>query len=90
MRSPSTIYCELHLQTEGKLEAMIETNDDWGAAPKDGSEINVQFPDGSKTRAKWNAQTGQWEVLRHSGEWVSMRYEHGIDDPVVWWPYSMN
>jgi hypothetical protein len=68
---------------------MTETNNDWGAAPKNGSEINVQFPDGTKARAKWNAaaQTGgQWEVLRHTGEWVSMRYDHGIHDPDVWWP----
>jgi hypothetical protein len=70
---------------------MSETNE-WGTAlpPKEGSEINVQFPGGTKARAKWNVQTGQtgqWEVLRHSGEWVSMRYEHGIHDPDVWWPW---
>ena len=64
---------------------MTETND-WGTAPKDGSEINVQFSDGPKARARWNAQTGQWEVLRDSGKRVSIRYAHGIHDPDVWWP----
>jgi hypothetical protein len=64
---------------------MTETND-WNTAPKDGSEINVQFPDGTRAKAKWNAQTGQWEVLRNSGKWVSMQYEHGRTAPIVWWP----
>jgi hypothetical protein len=66
---------------------MIETNDDWGAAPRDGSEINVEFPNGAKARAKWNAQACRWEVLQHNGEWVGMKYEHG-GDLHVWWPLT--
>ena len=44
---------------------MTDTND-WNTAPKDGSEINFQFPDGTQARAKWNAQTDQWG--RHAEE----------------------
>jgi hypothetical protein len=64
---------------------MTETNDDWSAAPRDGSEISVEFRGGTKARARWNAGSAQWEVLRRSGEWVKMKYEHGDHDPVVWW-----
>jgi hypothetical protein len=64
---------------------MTKTNDDWSTAPKDGSEINAQFPDGTKARVRWNAQAGRWEVLRKSGEWVSMQYEHGSREPDAWW-----
>ena len=64
---------------------MTQTSD-WGTAPKDGSVINVQFPDGETvTKTKWNVQTCQWEVPRR-GKWSSMRDVHGIRDPVVWWP----
>jgi hypothetical protein len=64
---------------------MTETNE-WRtvAPPKDGSEINVQFQSGTNARAKWNPQACRWEVLRQSGEWVGMEYEHH-SEPVVWW-----
>jgi hypothetical protein len=66
-------------------EAMAETNDDWSAAPKDGFVINVEFLDGTKARARWNAQNGgRWEVLRQIGEWVGMEYEHH-SVPRLWW-----
>jgi hypothetical protein len=71
--------------TNGNEGAMAETNEDWSAAPKDGSVLNVRFRDGTRARARWNAlNAGRWEVLRRSGEWVGMEYErHG--DPDVWW-----
>ena len=64
---------------------MTETND-WitKPPPKNGSEINVQFPDGTKAKAKWNAQASQWEVP-YEGKWRNMRYAHGAHDPCVWW-----
>ncbi len=52
---------------------MAQTNDAWGAAPKDATEINAQFPDGTTARVRWNPKTDQWEVLRNSGKWVNMR-----------------
>jgi len=64
---------------------MAQTNDAWGAAPKDATEINAQFPDGTTARVRWNPKTDQWEVLRNSGKWVNMRYEHGTQGPAVWW-----
>jgi hypothetical protein len=60
---------------------MTETND-WNTAPKDGSEINVRFPDGTLAKAKWNAKTDQWDVPRR-GKWASMRDVHGGRVPVV-------
>jgi hypothetical protein len=66
---------------------MTETND-WNTAPKDGSEINVQFPDGTQAKAKWNAQTDQWEVPRR-GKWASMQDVHGVRSPIVWWPLGL-
>jgi hypothetical protein len=41
---------------------MSETNE-WNTAPKDGSEINVQFAGGARARARWNAAKngGEWE-----------------------------
>lgn len=49
---------------------MIETND-WSTAPRDGRVFNCQFPDGSSTRARWNAQAGKWEVA-YGGQWRPM------------------
>ena len=63
---------------------MAETNE-WSTAPKDGSEINIQFPDGTKARAKWDSESGQWKVPS-GGKWLNMEYVHGNSDPVVWWP----
>ena len=66
---------------------MSETNE-WNTAPKDGSEINVQFLGGTRARARWNAAKngGEWEVLWQSGEWVSLKYDRGRGDPDIWWP----
>ncbi len=64
---------------------MIQTTDDWSTAPKDGSQINVEFRGGTRSEARWNAQTARWEVLRRSGKWVGMKFEHGTDHPFVWW-----
>jgi hypothetical protein len=64
---------------------MTQTNDDWSTAPKDGSVINIEFRGGTRAKAKWNAQTARWEVLRHSGKWVNIKFEHGTDHPLVWW-----
>lgn len=65
-------------------ETMNETNE-WHSAPRDGTVINVKFPDGTiVTEATWNAQTGQWETPRR-GKWASMRDVHGTREPTVWW-----
>ena len=64
-----------------------ETNDDWAAAPKDGSVINVQFSDGS-TKARWNSQAaggGQWEIADKNGRWIDMGYSRGRSTPIRWW-----
>jgi hypothetical protein len=64
---------------------MSETRE-WSTAPKDGSEINVQFPDGTKARARWNEIDSEWQVRQRDGEWKRMAYLHGGSDPRVWWP----
>lgn len=60
------------------------TTEPWDTAPRDGSRIMVQFPDGTPAEARWNAETSEWQVWR-PGKWVSMRYEHGSREPLVWW-----
>ena len=66
-------------------EIMTHT-EEWEFAPKNGSVINAQFPDGKTvTKTKWNALTQQWEVPRR-GKWSNMRDVHGAREPVVWWP----
>src|ERR1700730_11415197 len=74
-------------RTEKGRATMSETNE-WNTAPKDGSEINVQFLGGTRARARWNAAKngGEWEVLWQSGEWVSLKYDRGRGDPDIWWP----
>jgi hypothetical protein len=64
---------------------MTETNE-WRTVPppKDGSEVDVQFQNGTNAKAKWGHQACRWEVLRQNGEWVGMEYEHH-SEPVVWW-----
>ena len=57
----------------------------WATAPKDGSVINVMFPDGTRAKARWNASSGKWEVLRQNGRLKSMKFDHPRD-PVCWWP----
>jgi len=64
-------------------EGTAET-DDWNTAPRDGTVINVRFPDGTTTEARWNAQAGQWEAPRR-GKWANMRDVHGVREPTVWW-----
>ncbi|HEX3347045.1 MAG TPA: hypothetical protein VHS58_02955 [Acetobacteraceae bacterium] len=66
---------------------MIDT-DIWSTAPKEGSVIKVQFPDGTENTAKWDTKARQWDA-RLDGEWVSMAYAHGTRTPVVWWRESM-
>jgi hypothetical protein len=62
---------------------MIETQG-WRTAPKDGTVIRVQFPDGTEADARC-AQRAQWETRRQDGTWVAMQYEHGSSEPCVWW-----
>jgi hypothetical protein len=57
--------------------------DEWDTAPKDGSIINVQFPDRTWTKARWNKDTGHWEVPQRD-KWVPMRVVR-IREPVAWW-----
>lgn len=63
---------------------MSETNE-WSTAPKDGAEINVQFADGARARARWNENGTEWQVQQSDGEWKRMAYLHGGIDPLVWW-----
>ena len=68
------------------MKTMNYTHEDWTTAPKDGSVINVQFPDGTQARAKWSTDGApQWQILRGSGDWVSMEYDHGRQPPSRWW-----
>ena len=68
------------------MKTMNYTHEDWATAPKDGSVINVQFPDGTQAKARLSTESApQWEVLRGSGDWVSMDYEHGRQLPSRWW-----
>jgi hypothetical protein len=56
---------------------MPETHE-WGTAPKDGTEINVEFSDRqTRARARWNTKAAVWEVLRTNGSWGLMKYLHG-------------
>ena len=64
---------------QGKNPEMKE----WHTAPRDGSEINVQFPDGTTAKARWLA--GHWEVLREDGQWRDMTYVYGPREPEFWW-----
>src|SRR5205823_6674435 len=51
---------------------MNYTHEDWATAPKDGSVINVQFPDGTQAQARWNTEgVARWEVLRGQGRPVN-------------------
>jgi hypothetical protein len=59
--------------------------EEWSTAPKDGSVINVEFPDGATSKARWNANEGRWEAIRANGTWVGMQYAHGLRDPIGWW-----
>jgi hypothetical protein len=63
---------------------MPSTNE-WTTAPKDGSVFHVQFPDGTRTKARWNVTAKQWEAPRR-GKWASMRDVHGGREPTSWWP----
>jgi len=68
------------------MKTMNYTHEDWATAPKDGSVINVQFPDGIQAKARWSTDGAPlWEVLRGSGDWVSMEYDHGRQPPSRWW-----
>jgi hypothetical protein len=63
---------------------MAEISEDWAAAPKDGSVIFVKFSAGPPVKARWNSATRQWQVLRKSGRWTSLRFDRGDVAP-QWW-----
>jgi hypothetical protein len=58
--------------------------DGWPTAPKDGSTIKVQFPDGTKTDARYCTENHEWQTPRR-GKWATMKDVHGLRVPVVWW-----
>lgn len=45
---------------------------EWSTAPMDGTVINAQFEDGTKTKARYGTHTQQWEVL-YRKEWRPMQ-----------------
>ena len=68
------------------MKTMNYTHEDWATAPKDGSVINVQFPDGTQAKARWTTEgVPQWEVLRGGSEWDSMENDQGRQQPSRWW-----
>ena len=64
------------------------TTQDWQSAPKDGSVINAKFPDGTHAKVRWDAkdENGRWTVRRSNGRWLGMDYDHGQNEPIIWWP----
>ena len=58
---------------------------DWQRAPRDGSLICVEFPDGEIRQARWDAITRQWQLPHPDGNLVPMHYERN-DIPQDWWP----
>ncbi len=58
---------------------------DWQRAPKDGSLINVEFPDGEVTQARWDVIQQNWTMARSDGSLVMMHHERQ-DLPQDWWP----
>ena len=64
---------------------MPELSENFLTAPKDGSVFNVQFSGGEATKARWNSQAAEFEVLRETGEWVKMTYDRGKAKPRFWW-----
>ena len=65
---------------------MSATHEDWATVPKDGSVINVQFPDGTQAKARWSIEgSGRWEVYSKHRKWIGMAYQHGRNVPIHWW-----
>src|ERR1051325_5386449 len=64
-------------RTRSKEKQPVTETNEWSTAPKDGSEINIQFPDGTKARARWNAENGgEWQAQRatvNGREWPAQR-----------------
>jgi hypothetical protein len=58
---------------------------DWQRAPKDGSVINVEFPDGEITLARFDVFQKLWEVPCRDGMLVAM-HQQRHDLPQDWWP----
>ena len=48
-------------------------------------QLSVQFSGGEVTKARWNSQISEFEVLRESGEWIKMSYDRGTARPRFWW-----
>jgi hypothetical protein len=62
-----------------------EVNED-PTAPKDGSVINVQFRNGTTTKARWNTGTERWEAPDSTGRWRVMNFHYPSDRFERWWP----
>jgi hypothetical protein len=58
---------------------------DWQRAPRDGSVINVEFPDGEVTCARFDVFQKQWQVPCPNGKLVMMQQARK-DLPMDWWP----
>jgi hypothetical protein len=69
---------------------MSEPNYNWNDAPKNGSAINIEIPDGKAGAiARWNASArpvARWEVPDSTGQWYGMESRHGSSTPRCWWP----
>lgn len=63
-----------------------EINDDPTTAPKDGTVITVQLPDGKANKARWNTTTREWEALdSRDNQWRRMGFLLGSNNFVSWW-----
>ena len=60
--------------------------DEWKNARRDGSIINVQFSDGTRSKARWSFELGIWQVANSAGQWKAMSYFHGNSADPIWWP----
>jgi hypothetical protein len=66
-------------------DALARSVTDWQRAPKDGSVINIEFPDGEVTRARYDVFQKQWAVPNHDGSLAWMGNVRN-DLPLDWWP----
>jgi len=65
--------------------ALARSVTDWQRAPKDGSLINIEFPNGEVTRARYDVFQKQWALPRQDGSLVCMQTVRN-DLPLDWWP----
>ena len=63
----------------------IRYTTDWQRAPKDGSVIGVEFPDGVIAHARWDAKQRHWRMPTADGAFVAMDQQRK-DTPLDWWP----